>query len=91
MKTIGGLIAGILIGLTLMGIFGLSFLAGPSVDPLSAYCRGFTEGWSYAFQVNASQAALTQVETDANEVSCMSDRLYAEEAWLWRGPLLPNP
>lgn len=89
MRSVWMLLVGLLIGLVMMGIFGLSWLTGPTVEPLSAYCRGFTEGWSYAFQINAPQGALDQVQTDQNEANCMSDRLYASEGWLWRGPLLP--
>jgi hypothetical protein len=89
MRSVWSLLVGLLSGLLLMGIFGLSFLTGPSVEPVSAYCRGFTEGFSYAFQMNAPQGAIDQSQTDVNESACMSDRMFAAEGWLWKGPLLP--
>lgn len=91
MRSVWMLLLGILLGLVMMGVFGLSWLVGPTVEPVSAYCRGFAEGWSHAFQLNASQAPLSQVDTDTVEASCMSDRLFIGEGWLWRGPLLPSP
>lgn len=90
MNVVWALLVGIIIGLTLMGIFGLGFLVGPSVNPISAYCRGFTEGFSYAFLQNAPTGALSQGETDRNEQWCVLEQPFSGEDWLWHGPLIPS-
>lgn len=88
MRSVWALLVGLFSGLLIMGVFGLSFLAGPTVEPVSAYCRGFTEGFSHAYTVN-TPVPMDQKQTDANEATCMTDRMFAEEGWLWQGPLLP--
>lgn len=88
MKIVGALIAGLIAGLLLMGIFGLSFLAPPSVDPLSAYCRGFAEGAHFMYLRNVG-VGIDQETTDRNEQFCMVETPFAVEGWGLRGPLTP--
>ena len=88
MKFAGGLVVGTFIGLLLMGIFGLSFLAPPGVDPVSAYCRGWAEGYHYAYLINTGQG-IDQETTDGNEQFCMTETPFALDGWGLHGPLLP--
>lgn len=88
MKTIGGFVAGILTGLVLMGIVGLSFLAPPGIEPISAYCRGFAEGAHFMFLQNMG-VGIDQATTDANEAFCIAETPFAVDGWGLKGPLLP--
>lgn len=45
MKLIGGLVAGILIGIVLMAVVGMGFLIPPEADPLDSYCQGAVDVW----------------------------------------------
>ena len=89
MRSVWALLVGLFAGLIIMGFFGLSFLAAPTVDPISAYCRGFAEGYSYSFQKNAPSGPIDQAGTDLNEQWCVVELPFAVEGWLWRGPLAP--
>ena len=89
MQTVWALLVGVAAGIVVSSVFTLSFLTGPTVDPLSAYCRGFAEGYSYSFQKNAPSGPIDQAGTDLNEQWCVLETPFAVEGWLWRGPLAP--
>ena len=89
MQAVWALLAGVAAGIVTTAIFGLAFLAGPTVEPISAYCRGFAEGYSYSFQKNAPSGPIDQPGTDLNEQWCALENPFAAEGWLWRGPLAP--
>ena len=89
MQAVWTLLVGLVAGIVVSTVFGLAFLTGPSVDPLSAYCRGFAEGYSYSFEKNAPTGPIDQAGTDLNEQWCVGETPFAVDGWLWQGPLLP--